>query len=129
MRPFMILCVFSALACGDDDGSEAVRRGVGAACAADTDCTEEGQMCLTEFKGGMCGIADCTASSECPSGSVCVEDPALTRNYCLLACEDKPECNVHRPVGDDEASCNSTLNAIDADDGGIDTKVCRPPNA
>jgi len=118
-----------AVACGDDSddsGSEAVRRGVGAACNGDSDCTEEGQVCLTEFKGGMCGIADCTSSSACPSGSVCVADPDFSRNYCLLVCDMKEDCNVHRP-GDD-ANCSSTLNEIDGGGAGNDPKVCRPPN-
>ena len=123
-----------AVACGDDSdddgsGSEAVRRGVGAACNSDSDCTEEGQVCLTEFKGGMCGIADCTSSSACPSGSVCVADPDFSRNYCLLVCDMKEDCNVHRPA-EDEANCSSTLNEIDGagGDAGSDPKVCRPPN-
>jgi hypothetical protein len=100
---------------------------VGAACASDTDCTEEGQRCLTEFRGGLCGIADCTSSAQCPGGSVCVADPDFSRNYCLLACVDKPECNVHRAV-DVEANCTSTLNQLDPPDGGNGPKVCRPPN-
>ena len=119
-----------AVACGGDDDSgtptsEAARRGVGSACKADTDCTEAGQVCLTDFKGGMCGIADCTMTSECPTGSVCVGDPDLARNFCLLVCIDKPDCNVHRSI-DEEANCTSTLNQIDAKTG-MDPKVCQPP--
>jgi len=125
-----------AIACDDDEqggpgpGNEAVRRGVGAECADDDDCTEEGQVCLTEFRGGMCGIADCTASSECPDGSVCVADPDFNQNYCLLVCVNKPDCNVHRSLAN-EANCSSSLNAIDSGSGGEgpgDPKVCRPPN-
>jgi hypothetical protein len=130
-----VLLIASALAvaCGDgeDDASdnEAVRRGVGAACTSSSECTEEGQVCLTQFKGGMCGIADCTSSSECPTGSVCVADPDLAQNFCLLVCDMRTDCNVHRPV-DDEANCSSTLNAIDEPDAGPnDPKVCRPPSA
>lgn len=130
MRFFRLIAACSLIlcaACGDDD---AVARGVGAACATDEDCTEEGQRCLAQFKGGMCGIAGCTASSMCPAGSVCVDDPDLGESFCLLTCVDKPDCNVHRSV-DDEANCSSTLNAVDEGlDGGVaDTKVCRPPNA
>ena len=125
--------VVASLGCGDDEGddgtSEAVRRGVGVACAENSDCTERGQVCLSEFKGGMCGIADCTTSSECPEGSVCVADPELARNFCLLVCTDKPDCNVRRPA-ESEANCSSSLNAIDTPDGGTnDPKVCRPPSA
>src|SRR5262245_6949983 len=76
----------------------AVDRGVGSACASSSDCTEEGQQCLTLFKGGMCGIADCTASSQCPKGSVCVADPDFARNFCLLVCVVKPDCNINRPI-------------------------------
>lgn len=112
-------------ACGDDD-SEAARRGVGSACASSDDCEEEGQQCLTDFKGGMCGIADCTSSEECPGGSVCVADPDFSRNFCLLVCSSKPECNVHRSA-EEEANCTSTLDQLDPPDG-ADPKVCRPPS-
>jgi len=127
--------LFSLLAggCGDDgsddgSGNAAVRRGVGAACTTDSDCKTD-LVCLTEFKGGMCGIAECTTTSECPEGSVCVADSDLSRNFCLLACDVKEDCNVHRPL-DDEANCSSTLNEVDPPDGGTnDPKVCRPPSA
>jgi hypothetical protein len=125
----MVVILSSFLAGCDDDGngSHAVSLGVGAACDDDEACGEA-QACLTEFKGGMCGIADCTASSECPVGSVCVADPDLSRNFCLLTCKSKAECNVHRSV-DEEANCSSSLNEVDAPDGGEnDPKVCRPPN-
>jgi hypothetical protein len=131
-----ILCVL-LVGCGDDDdsgGSEAIQRGIGAACATNEDCTEAGQVCLTDFQGGMCGLADCTASTDCPDGSVCVADPDLSRNYCLLVCNAKADCNVSRPASD-EANCSSTLNAIEASGaagaGGAssDAKVCRPPTA
>lgn len=122
-----------ASGCSDDEadgdsGNAAVRRGVGAACATDEDCKTD-LSCLTDFKGGMCGIADCARSSECPEGSVCVADPDLSRNYCLLTCEEKTDCNVHRPA-DDEANCSSSLNEIESAGGASnDPKVCRPPSA
>jgi hypothetical protein len=121
----MVLVCAATAGCGDDDS--AVERGVGAACSEDADCTEPGQACLTQFKGGMCGIEDCSASSECPAGSVCVDDPDLSQTFCLLTCVEKVDCNVHRPAAD-EANCSSTLNQLDPPDGGgSDPKVCRPP--
>src|SRR6186713_166367 len=119
--------------CGEDEeakkGNEAVRRGVGAECEVDEDCTETGQRCLDQFKGGMCGIADCTASSECPDGSVCVADPDFSMNFCLLVCDMKADCNVHRSP-DNEANCSSTLNEVGVGaggagaDAGTNPKVC-----
>lgn len=126
MARYAVLFAVGSLACGDD--STAVQRGIGAACASSAECTEMGQMCLTQFRGGMCGIADCTASSQCPAGSVCVSDPDLARNFCLLTCLDKPDCNVHRSV-EVEANCSSTLNQLDPPEGGTGPKVCRPPNS
>ncbi len=108
-------------ACGDDE-SEAVRLGVGAACTDDTQCTEANQHCLTEFRGGYCGVEDCTADVDCPTGSACVtEDDG--HNYCFLVCANKPECNVHRSL-DNESNCVASLPFVDAADG---RKVCRPP--
>jgi hypothetical protein len=53
MGPSMLLLLIlplSFFACGGDDGTEAQERGVGAQCATDDDCTEEGQECLAQFK-------------------------------------------------------------------------------
>lgn len=107
-------------ACGG--GSEANRRGVGAECTKNTDCTEAGQTCLTAFKGGYCGIAGCVHDADCPQGSACVVEDDGT-NYCFLVCTDKPQCNDHRSL-DNEASCTSSLTLVD---GTMGRKVCRPP--
>lgn len=119
-----VLLVFAFPACGDDDddGSEAHRRGVGAACDNNDDCAEKGQRCLP-FKGGYCGIADCTTDDECPAGSACVahDDGA---NYCFLLCREKPDCNVHRPL-DDESNCASNVSYVD---GPQSLRACVPPS-
>ena len=59
-----LFMVFS-MGCGDDDGGSgtmADRYGVGAECASDDDCEQTAlgvaESCLTEFKGGYCGIVD-----------------------------------------------------------------------
>lgn len=110
--------------CGDDDDSEAERRGVGAECAVNDDCEEEGQECLTDFTGGYCGVADCTADADCPEGSACVTEDDGLGNFCFLVCLDKPECNDHRSV-ENESNCVSSLTFVDGADG---RKVCRPPH-
>lgn len=120
-----ILCALVVVMCGcGDSGSEAIRRGVGAECNATSACTEDGQVCLTEFKGGYCGVSGCVHDSDCPQGSACVTDDGQI-NYCFLICADKPECNPHRSV-DNESSCTSSLTFID---GAMNRKVCRPPNS
>ena len=118
-----ILCalVVIAVGCGDS-GSEAVRRGVGAECNANLLCTESGQTCLTEFKGGYCGVSACMHDTDCPQGSACVIGENGI-NYCFLICLDKPECNPHRTV-DNESNCTSSLTFVDGTAG---RKVCRPP--
>jgi hypothetical protein len=110
------------LDCGDS-GSEAQRRGVGSACAVNTDCTETGQVCLT-FKGGYCGLADCQNNAGCPSGSACVAHTD-GRNYCFLICTDKSQCNLHRSA-DVEANCSSNVTFVD---GASTLKACVPPSA
>jgi hypothetical protein len=113
--------LFAAVGC-DDDGSEAVLRGVGAACGGPGDCPEEGQTCLP-FKNGYCGVADCTKNQDCPDGSACVTHTD-SKNYCFLICTDKPQCNVHRPV-EAEANCVSSVTFVEAAAG---KKACEPPS-
>lgn len=131
---FLIL-VGLPLGCGDDEGSEATDRGVGAACATTDDCRNDESStdgdavdpatvleCLSEFKGGYCGLKDCTAHDDCPDGSLCATYDNGT-NYCFLTCGDKPDCNVHR-AEDEESNCVSNLTLID---GSKSSKVCVPP--
>jgi hypothetical protein len=110
--------------CGDDDddGTEAQRHGVGAACTGDVDCWEPGQHCL-DFKAGYCGVADCASNLECPSGSACVrhEDG---KNYCFLICTDKVQCNRTRPP-EAEANCSANIEFVDGD---LEVKACVPPS-
>ncbi len=123
----LTLCLLTlAAACGGDDdgdgGTEADKRGVGASCTKAEDCTETGQICLA-FKGGYCGIPDCKADADCPSGSRCVTH-SDGKNYCFRICVDKAECNRHRPV-DSEANCSSSVVFAE---GGKTDKACIPPS-
>lgn len=130
----LALCALLAGAgCGDDDGT-ADQVGIAATCEVDDDCRDlelaDGGVvqlqCLTQFKGGYCGVPDCTSSAECPIDSICVTHDD-GRNYCFRVCDDKPECNVNRPV-DDEANCSSSFDwAVPAEDAG--EKACIPPSA
>jgi hypothetical protein len=110
---------------GDDDngggGNAAVAMGVGAECTNEGDC-DQGQKCLA-FKGGYCGLEDCSSNLDCPSGSACVAHTDGA-NYCFLTCTDKAECNVHRPL-DAEANCVANVTFVDADPN--NHKACVPP--
>jgi hypothetical protein len=115
--------------CGDDDDelTEAQRRGVGRACAANDECPEdedtgERLTCLTNFKSGYCGKTGCANDNDCPNGSACVVHEGT--NYCFLICIDKPECNRHRPL-DAEANCSSNIEFADGDKT---WKTCVPPS-
>jgi len=108
--------------CGDS-GTEADKRGIGAQCAASKDCTETGQVCLTEFKGGYCGSKGCTADNDCPTGSACVTENGT--NFCFRVCADKTECNVNRDVAN-EANCSSSVTFVDSKAKG---KACLPPSS
>jgi hypothetical protein len=123
-RTRMLWALF-LLTCGCGSGqNEANRRGVGAECAMTSDCSEAGQVCLTQFKGGYCGVSSCTHDTSCPQGSACVTDDQQT-NYCFLVCNTKTDCNLHRSAAD-ESDCTSSLTFID---GAMNRKVCRPPNS
>jgi hypothetical protein len=117
----MSLPLISCSSSGSGVASEAVRRGVGAACSTNTDCTEMGQVCLP-FKGGYCGVSDCTSDATCPAGSGCVAHTD-GKNYCFLLCVDKSECNVSRPL-EDEANCSANITFVGAAMG----KACVPPS-
>jgi hypothetical protein len=95
---------------------------VGAACAADTDCTQPGLTCLA-FKGGYCGLASCVNDAGCPSGSACVMHTD-GNNYCFLICTDKSQCNQYR-AADVEANCSSNVTFVDAT---LTVKACVPPS-
>ena len=108
--------------CGSNQ-NEANQRGVGAECGMTSDCTTSGEVCLTEFKGGYCGVAGCLHDTDCPQGSACVTDGQT--NYCFLVCDTKTDCNLHRSA-DNESDCTSSLTFLDTNNG---RKVCRPPNS
>ena len=116
----LFVLVMHLSACGGG-GSEAQRRGVGGACAADPDC-KEGLTCLV-FKGGYCGLPECQSDAMCPAGSACVTHTD-GKNYCFLICTDKPQCNLYRSV-DVEANCSSSVTFVE---GKLDAKACIPPS-
>ena len=120
---FISLFVFIGIGCDDDKKNEAVDLGVGAQCTETAECDEETQECLPDFKGGYCGVKDCTGDIDCPEGSRCVahEDGV---NYCFLLCADKVDCNVHRDL-DNEANCSSSIDFVDEPQ---DAKACVPPS-
>lgn len=122
MKTTIAVFALLAVACGG-----ANKLGVGAACKADTDCGSN-QRCLTQFKGGYCGLSGCAANADCPSGSSCVRESVTTdggtttQTFCFLICATKPDCNSNRTV-DNEANCSSSAVFVD---GG--SKACIPPS-
>ena len=119
---FSMLFAFSA--CDDDKGNKANDLGVGAQCTETAQCDELTQECLLDFKGGYCGVKDCTADLDCPEGSRCVaHDDGF--NYCFLTCIDKADCNVNRDL-DNEANCSSSITFVEEPQDG---KACVPPSS
>lgn len=125
MKIIGLLCVCLGLSLGlTACGEEADELGVGAQCSANDDCTEDGQQCLTEFKGGYCGVKGCQSDAQCPDGSRCVTH-SDSNNYCFRSCTDKSECNVNRDA-DVESNCSSNVTFADGDKSG---KACVPPSS
>ena len=118
----VVSSVAGLAACGDEP-IEADRLGVGASCAADSDCSEPDQRCLTQFKGGYCGVAGCAGDGDCPEAASCVTHDDGS-NYCFRVCEEKPECNAHR-LSDEESNCASSVTFVDE---GTGRKACVPPS-
>ena len=115
------LLLFSSIAACGDDGPD-LGLAVGAECTAASDCDgANGQTCLTGFKGGYCGMADCRASDQCPENSAC----ALYSNgvsYCFKTCAESIECNDFRSA-DALASCSDSAPFLDD----VAAMACVPP--
>lgn len=119
-----IACVLVVLlsACG---GSESDELGVGAECTADDECNQDIEPplhCLSGFKGGYCGLSNCTGDQDCPEDSICVHHTDGT-NYCFRACTDKAECNANRDA-DNESNCSSNIDRV----SDSTAKACVPPS-
>jgi hypothetical protein len=124
LRISMLLSLFLLAACGDDDGADSL--GVAAQCTASDECdTENDQACLLDFKGGYCGIENCTGDKDCPTDSACVAHDDGT-NYCFRTCIDKAECNENRDA-ENEANCAASITFVDDQEEGV--KACVPPSA
>lgn len=111
--------LLSLAACGDD----ADDLGVGAQCTQASECGEN-QQCLTQFKGGYCGLAGCKANADCPDASACVTH-SDGKNYCFRVCKDKGECNANRS-GDNASNCSSNITFAS---GKKEGKACVPPSS
>lgn len=118
----LALIVAGLLGCGGKDDAD--KLGVGAQCDADGECNVDlGQACLTQFKGGYCGIQDCEHDADCPDLSACIAHDD-GKNYCFRTCADKTECNENREVAN-EANCSSSVTFVD---GAMNRKACVPPS-
>ena len=103
-------------------GSDADDVMIGAECASTGECDNEELTCLTQFKGGYCGAASCTANADCPEDSACVTH--VGSNYCFRTCVDKEECNENRTT-ENESNCSSSITFAEA---GTTGKACVPPS-
>jgi hypothetical protein len=119
----VILLSFTFISCGDDE-NESDKIGIAGECKTDADCKTDGLTCLLDFKGGYCGVADCTKNADCPESSLCVTENS--KNYCFRSCTDKVECNANRST-DNEANCSASFNLANQDDT-TKLKACLPPS-
>jgi hypothetical protein len=93
--------------------------GVGAACADDRDC-DPALACLTDFRGGYCGKANCTGNADCPGNAQCVRvgDDETT---CMRSCADDTDCSFCRG-SEVAATCSDDVERVEAGGG----RVCVP---
>ena len=119
LRLTLVCCfVLGTVSCGDDADDV----GIASECENTDDCDNEELKCLTDFKGGYCGISGCTKNADCPDLSVCVAHDDGT-NYCFRTCTEKSQCNENRS-SDNEANCSSSITLVDSGD----SKACVPPS-
>src|SRR5512138_3372156 len=108
MRRFLALAFTLTLGCGDDADS----LGIGAQCTKTDECDgSTHQTCLTQFKGGYCGLQGCIHDSDCPADSACVAHTD-GQQYCFRTCAQKPDCNANRDALN-ESNCSSTATLVD----------------
>lgn len=62
---------------------------LGGVCGAGEDCDDG--WCNTYYTGGYCSLL-CTASSECPDGGKCYDDPNGAGKMCWKACSFPNDC-------------------------------------
>ena len=120
-----MLCVGLFVAGGIGCGSSADALGVGAQCAKTADCqTSLDEVCLSQFKGGYCGLEGCAHDTDCPADSACIAHTD-GNSYCFRTCVDKTDCNANRDVAN-ESNCSSSATFVDGANG---RKACIPPSA
>ncbi|MDY0001959.1 MAG: hypothetical protein RBU30_11735 [Polyangia bacterium] len=122
--PLVTMAGLALAFCGDDDNAN--DRMIGAECSVPADCDDDNDDtlpldCITAFAGGYCGDASCIATTDCPTGSACVDYEGT--NYCFLTCKDKADCNKHRSAVN-ESNCSSNYPPVD-----VSSKVCIPPSS
>ena len=132
VRLLALLGAFAMIvaACGGA-GNEADMVGVGAECAAATDCPVLAcdvdpcpvLDCLPQFSGGYCGLTGCAGDVDCPMGSACVAHTDGV-NYCFRLCLDKAECNINRSV-DVQSNCSASVTFVEPQSA----KACIPPSS
>lgn len=121
--PAVFAVIVSALASAACS-SNADSLGVGAQCTKTDDCdTKLDEACLTQFKGGYCGLEGCMHDTDCPADSACVTHTDA-HNYCFRTCSTKDDCNANRDP-DNEANCSSSVTFVEAQ---MNRKACVPPS-
>lgn len=118
-----LVLALAAVACSSDNPAD--RAGVGAQCATNADCFETNQTCLTNFKGGYCGVTGCRSDGDCPGGSACVLHSDQIK-YCFRLCVDKAECNHHRSA-ENESNCVGSITFVEVTR--TTGKACVPPSS
>ncbi len=65
---------------------------VGGECGDDGDCAQG--TCMTDLPGGYCAVPDCEATSECPSGAICITltSDGGEETWCLDGCGSDADC-------------------------------------
>lgn len=124
MRKYvLIVAALAALPALGGCSSNADSLGVGAQCTMTSDCnTDLNETCLTQFKGGYCGLEGCTHDTDCPQDSACIAHTD-GNNYCFRICVDKVDCNANRDAVN-ESNCSSNVTFVD---GAMTRKACVPP--
>ena len=128
-----VMLLGAVAGCGGDDSTEADRIGVGAECTVDSSADPPSTCpvvemdiqldCLTQFKGGYCGLEGCTGDVTARRGRPA--SPMTTARTTASEFVRTSRIATNRSV-ENESNCVGSITFVDDRN---ERKACEPPSS